>query len=168
MGPHLIAILKAEETLFSLLIQIQKYLIFLVNVVHKLSDMFFMKFSNCSRLPDVPNMCPEWTFWVVNWRFVCHQPIPAPSINTFLHLCHWRTLMKTMLVPTTRAKSIVGICRMTFYISVEKLEALLTTTNNLWLSDELVWGSDNGPGDLGFNPVAEIIFPVKEIATHSV
>ena len=56
-----------------------------------------------------------------------------------------------MLVPTTRAKSIVGICRMTFYISVEKLEALRTTTNNLWLSGELVWGSDDGPGDLGFN-----------------
>ena len=55
MGPHLIATLKAEETLFSLLIQIQKHLVFLFNVWHKLR-CFFMKFSNCSKLPDVPNI----------------------------------------------------------------------------------------------------------------
>ena len=36
MEPHLIATLKAEETLFSLLRQIQKHLMFLVNVLQKL------------------------------------------------------------------------------------------------------------------------------------
>ena len=55
MGPRLIATLKAEETLFSLLMEIQKNLVNLFNVWHKLR-CFFMKFSNCSKLPDVPNI----------------------------------------------------------------------------------------------------------------
>ena len=83
-GRQLIATLKAEETLFSLLIQIQKYLMFLVNVLHK-SRCFF----KASRYSKHQILRPEWTYWVLNWRFVCRKPTPAPSINTFLHLCHY-------------------------------------------------------------------------------
>ena len=31
---------------------------------------------------------PKWTFYVMNWRFVCHEPTLAPSINTFLRERH--------------------------------------------------------------------------------
>ena len=51
MEPHLIASLKAEQTLFSLLRQIQKHLMFLVNVLQKLRYVYMKP-----GLPDIPNI----------------------------------------------------------------------------------------------------------------
>ena len=45
MGPHQIATQKAEETLFSLLVQIQKHLIFLFNVLHKSRNEISLNFQ---------------------------------------------------------------------------------------------------------------------------
>ena len=52
MEPHLIATLKAEETLFELLRQIQTHLMFLVIVLQKLR-YFFM---NCFNHSDVSSI----------------------------------------------------------------------------------------------------------------
>ena len=55
MVPHLIATLKAEETLFSLLIQIQKHLTDIFNVLQKLRCFFheifkLLKAPRCSKV----------------------------------------------------------------------------------------------------------------------
>ena len=55
MEPHLIATLKAEETLFELLRQIQTHLMFLVSVLQKLG-YFFMNCFNHSGLLDVSSI----------------------------------------------------------------------------------------------------------------
>ena len=68
MAPHLIATPKAEETFFSLLIQISKHLVFLFNVFfHEFFKL--LKASKCSKYQI---LWPEWAFCFVNWRFVCH------------------------------------------------------------------------------------------------
>ena len=63
MGPHLIATLKAEETIFLLLIQIQTHLETLVDGLHNLR--FFheiLKLLKAPRCSKHQILWPEWTF----------------------------------------------------------------------------------------------------------
>ena len=92
MEPHLIATLKAEETLFSLLRQIQKHLMFFVYVLQKLRH-FLIKFLNCPGLPVVPNIrsCGQMDLLSIKLDYCLPLAYPTTlSINTFLHIWHLR------------------------------------------------------------------------------
>ena len=102
MGPHLIATIKVEGTLFSLLIQIQKHLMFLLNILHKLR-CFFMKFSNCSQMFQIS-------------YFVAKMDISSPKLEVCLPLAYPRTIYNhfSILMPLDFLYSyrmrIVGPC----------------------------------------------------------
>ena len=85
MVPLLIATPKAEETLFSLLIQIQKYLM-----------LFLVLFPTAegSHMLQISDFVAKMN--ILNSKFEVCLPLayPAPSINTFPHLSHWIFFVK--------------------------------------------------------------------------
>ena len=80
---------KSWRNVFSLLIQIQKHLMLLFNVLPKLRFFFHENFKllKAPRCSKHQIFWPELTFWVLNRRFVCHQLY----VNTFLHLCRLKS-----------------------------------------------------------------------------
>ena len=99
MEPHLIATLKAEETLFSLLRQIQKHLMFFVYVLQKLRH-FFIKFLNCPGLPVVPNIRSCGQMDLLSIKLDDCLPLAYPS-TIYKHFSSLMTFAKQSSFPAT-------------------------------------------------------------------